>query len=355
MKNLQNVVQEVPISKIRDDITDFRDPDQAKKDRDSEEFEQLKVSIGQLGLLSPIHVVEKNSFFSLVDGRRRYQACMELGMKHVPVLVLANRTEDELIAITLVQNIHRKGLSDVEKTRGIIKLFDMHGYSIDDLLTNVKTMHNKADKAKDIDPKFIQLVNTIGYSPNTIYILVQIMRDVPAEAIKILEKFGASMPQKQFLTNSKLRAHPKIQIRLAKDMKDLDNEQSRQLVKQTIHNLQTGSLYKSEEDENKYSYDVEKYEDLDNKQVIETEKTPTVKFLDIAKANSNLLRRMTGHIISRDEYNYDIKHIQYTKDWRKEIVTEMDKLEAQSLRHDMIITQHAIKSMLDLLDAKFPT
>ena len=277
-------------------------------------------------------------------------------MKQIPALVLAGRTYDELIAITLVQNIHRKGLSDMEKTREIVKLFEMNGYSIDELLRNVKTLHNsKTDKIKNIDPKFVQLVNTIGYSPNSIYILVQVMRDVPAEALIILEKYGASVKQKQLLTNSKLRAHPKIQIRLAKEMKDLDNPQSQQFVQQTIHNLQTGSLYKSEEDENKYSYNVEKYEDLDNKQVIEKEKTPTIKFLEIAKANSNLLRRMTGHVISRDEYNYDIKHIQYTKDWRKEIVTEMDKLEAQSLRHDMIITQHAIKSMLDLLDAKFPT
>jgi len=92
---------------------------------DAPEFDELVASIAQDGLLQPIvvspHPRDPERYY-LVSGERRYRAVKSLGWDEVPAHVLAPRTEAELQALVLVENLQRKDLSVLEEADGYRKL-----------------------------------------------------------------------------------------------------------------------------------------------------------------------------------------------------------------------------------------
>lgn len=89
---------------------------------------QLAHSIDEKGILEPLLVRElhrgRNSpdrRFQLVAGFRRFAAAKHLGLRRVPVRVLAAR-DDEAVALNLAENLAREDLSDVDALRAVEQL-----------------------------------------------------------------------------------------------------------------------------------------------------------------------------------------------------------------------------------------
>lgn len=82
--------------------------------------DRLKESIRQLGLRTPISVrlISEEDGWGLVTGRHRLQACVELGMKEVPV---REETGSELDARLweIAENLHRAELTVTERAEHI--------------------------------------------------------------------------------------------------------------------------------------------------------------------------------------------------------------------------------------------
>jgi ParB family chromosome partitioning protein len=112
-------------------IADLRpDPDQPRKVIDPVALEDLKASITQLGILTPLLFrMGEESWLIIVSGERRYQAAMALGMTIVPGICV----EGNFAEIALVENLQRQDLTAVEEAEALKRLMDQQSYTQEQL------------------------------------------------------------------------------------------------------------------------------------------------------------------------------------------------------------------------------
>ena len=61
--------------------------DQPRKQFDEDALAELAESIKQVGIIQPLVVQEKNGFYEIIAGERRWRAAKIAGLKEVPVIV----------------------------------------------------------------------------------------------------------------------------------------------------------------------------------------------------------------------------------------------------------------------------
>lgn len=93
-----------------------------RRRQDLGDIQGLADSIKQYGLLHPV-VVDENKV--LVAGGRRLEAIRKLGWATVPVTLLQELTEKELRTVELEENIRRKDLTEIEKSRNMVELAEL--------------------------------------------------------------------------------------------------------------------------------------------------------------------------------------------------------------------------------------
>lgn len=99
---------------------------QPRKNFNQEALEELAESIKEYGLIQPIIVTEKDGYYSIIAGERRWRACKIAGLEEIPVIV---REDDEKKnnEIALIENIQREDLNPFEKALGIKNLMNTYG------------------------------------------------------------------------------------------------------------------------------------------------------------------------------------------------------------------------------------
>jgi ParB family transcriptional regulator, chromosome partitioning protein len=90
-------------------------PFQPRQDFDKEEIANLAQSIEKQGLLQPILLRKKETFYEIISGERRFRAMKLLGNNQVPCIVKPNISDHEMIEMALVENIQRENLNDIEQ------------------------------------------------------------------------------------------------------------------------------------------------------------------------------------------------------------------------------------------------
>ena len=98
---------------------------QPRKNFNQEALEELAESIKEYGLIQPIIVTEKEGYYSIIAGERRWRACKLAGLDEIPVIV---REDDEKKnnEIALIENIQREDLNPFEKALGIKNLMNTY-------------------------------------------------------------------------------------------------------------------------------------------------------------------------------------------------------------------------------------
>ena len=84
---------------------------------------ELSESIKQYGILQPLLVSDKKDYYEIVAGERRWRAAKLAGLKEVPVIV-KEFTDQELVEISLIENIQREDLNPVEEAMAYKRLID---------------------------------------------------------------------------------------------------------------------------------------------------------------------------------------------------------------------------------------
>jgi ParB family chromosome partitioning protein len=74
---------------------------------------RLADSIATYGLLQPILVKSLGQDYEIINGERRYRACLKLRLKTIKAIV-REPSEDEAADLRLVENVDRKNLTDIE-------------------------------------------------------------------------------------------------------------------------------------------------------------------------------------------------------------------------------------------------
>ena len=91
--------------------------DQPRKQFDEDALMELADSIKQFGIIQPLIVQEKNGFYEIIAGERRWRAAKLAGLKEVPVIV-KDYSDLEVVEISLIENIQRENLAErVSKSR----------------------------------------------------------------------------------------------------------------------------------------------------------------------------------------------------------------------------------------------
>ncbi|PNW31406.1 UNVERIFIED_CONTAM: chromosome partitioning protein ParB [Euhalothece sp. KZN 001] len=91
---------------------------------DAEKLDQLTASIKKHGILEPLLVrplIDVEGQYELVAGERRFRAAQALNLDTVPVII-RELTDEEALALSLVENLAREDLNPVEETEGVIAL-----------------------------------------------------------------------------------------------------------------------------------------------------------------------------------------------------------------------------------------
>ncbi|WP_010168182.1 ParB/RepB/Spo0J family partition protein [Candidatus Epulonipiscium viviparus] len=96
-------------------ITDIiLNKNQPRKLFNEQEIEELKNSIIRHGLLTPILVQKVDDKYQIIAGERRYRAVKAADLKEILVRVIPPKTEEEILEISLIENIQRQDLNAVE-------------------------------------------------------------------------------------------------------------------------------------------------------------------------------------------------------------------------------------------------
>lgn len=111
------VEQKVKISKIGPR------EDQPRKQFDEDSLTELAESIKQFGIIQPLVVQEKNGFYEIIAGERRWRAAKMAGLKEVPVII-KEYSDLEIMEISLIENIQRENLNPIEEALAYKRLLN---------------------------------------------------------------------------------------------------------------------------------------------------------------------------------------------------------------------------------------
>lgn len=98
--------------------------DQPRKNFDEDALLELSDSIKQFGIIQPLVVQDrKNGRYEIIAGERRWRAAKLAGLKEVPVII-KNYTDQEIMEISLIENIQRENLNPIEEAMAYKKLLN---------------------------------------------------------------------------------------------------------------------------------------------------------------------------------------------------------------------------------------
>lgn len=110
--------------------------DQPRRKFDEDSLQELADSIKQVGLLQPILVQDRKTYYEIVAGERRWRAAKMAGLKEVPVIV-RDFTEQEIVEISLIENIQRQDLNPIEEAQAYNRLLTEFNLKQDELAERV--------------------------------------------------------------------------------------------------------------------------------------------------------------------------------------------------------------------------
>ena len=110
--------------------------EQPRKKFDEDALQELSESIKQYGVLQPLLVSDKKDYYEIIAGERRWRAAKMAGLKEVPVVVKEFSTQ-EIVEISLIENIQREDLNPVEEAMAYKRLIDEFHLKQDEIAERV--------------------------------------------------------------------------------------------------------------------------------------------------------------------------------------------------------------------------
>ena len=130
--------------KINNNLMDINlikaNSDQPRKYFDKEKIGQLADSIKQYGIIQPLVVNKEGETYVIIAGERRWRAAKLAGLKEIPV-VLMDISNEEILQVSLIENIQRQDLNPIEEAIAYRKL-------IDKFMLTQEALSNKLGKSR---------------------------------------------------------------------------------------------------------------------------------------------------------------------------------------------------------------
>lgn len=110
--------------------------EQPRKNFDEDALLELSESVKQYGVLQPLLVQDKKDYYEIIAGERRWRAAKLAGLKEVPVII-KNLTEQEIVEISLIENIQRENLNPIEEALAYKRLLNEFNLKQDEVAERV--------------------------------------------------------------------------------------------------------------------------------------------------------------------------------------------------------------------------
>ena len=109
---------------------------QPRKNFDEDALVELADSIKQFGIIQPLVVQKKNKYYEIIAGERRWRAAKLAGLKKVPV-VIKEFSDQEIVEISLIENIQRENLNPIEEAIAFKRLIEEFSLKQDEVAERV--------------------------------------------------------------------------------------------------------------------------------------------------------------------------------------------------------------------------
>ena len=120
----------LPIEQITPNIN------QPRKDFSPDELSSLASSIRETGIIQPILVRKNDESYEIVAGERRWRAAQIANIHEVPV-VIKELTNEEVVKISIIENIQRVDLNQIEEANSYNQLIKDFGYTQEKVATSL--------------------------------------------------------------------------------------------------------------------------------------------------------------------------------------------------------------------------
>lgn len=133
---------------------------QPRKNFDENAMEELTESVKQYGIIQPLIVRKKENYYEIIAGERRWRAAKMAGLKEVPV-VIRNYTDEEIMEISLIENIQRENLNPMEEAAAYKRLlteFHLKQEEIAERVSKSRTAVTNSMRLLKLDERVQQMV-----------------------------------------------------------------------------------------------------------------------------------------------------------------------------------------------------
>lgn len=134
--------------------------EQPRKNFEEDTLLELAESIKQFGIIQPLIVQKKNDYYEIIAGERRWRAAKLAGLKEVPVII-KNYTDQEIVEISLIENIQRENLNPIEEAMAYKRLLSEFHLKQDEVAERVsksRTAVTNSMRLLKLDERVQQMV-----------------------------------------------------------------------------------------------------------------------------------------------------------------------------------------------------
>lgn len=134
--------------------------EQPRKKFEEDALLELADSIKQFGVIQPLIVQKRKDYYEIIAGERRWRAAKIAGVKEVPVIV-KEYTEQEIVEISLIENIQRENLNPIEEAMAYKKLLEEFNLKQDEVAERVsksRTAVTNSMRLLKLDEKVQQMI-----------------------------------------------------------------------------------------------------------------------------------------------------------------------------------------------------
>lgn len=136
------------------------DREQPRKKFDEDALLELSESIKQYGVLHPLLVSDKKDYYEIIAGERRWRAAKMAGLKEIPV-VIKEFTAQEVVEISLIENIQREDLNPVEEAlayKRLIEEFHLKQDEIAERVSKSRTAVTNSMRLLKLSPRVQEMI-----------------------------------------------------------------------------------------------------------------------------------------------------------------------------------------------------
>lgn len=118
----QDPAEKEPVKQVKLSLIE-PNRDQPRKKFSEESLAELADSIRQYGIIQPLIVQDKNGYYEIIAGERRWRAAKLAGLKEIPIII-RDISQQEVMEISLIENIQRENLNPIEEALAYKRLLE---------------------------------------------------------------------------------------------------------------------------------------------------------------------------------------------------------------------------------------